>query len=249
VSTLLEIRQLDAGYGDFQALFGVDLTIAEGETLAVIGANGAGKTTLLRTLAGIVPVSRGSIRFAGDDLAGVPAHRRVGMGVALVPEGRALFPSLTVRENLEIGAHARRPGPWTVASVLEVFPLLERLLHRPSDVLSGGEQQTVAIGRALMANPRLVLLDEVSLGLAPIVVRQVYAALPTIIAAGTTVLVVEQDIGQATAVADRVICLLEGRVALEGPPAELTREDIAAAYFGLATAPAADATASPAGSS
>lgn len=233
MSTLLEIRGLDAGYGDFQALFGVDLSVAEGETLAVIGANGAGKTTLLRTVAGIVPVRSGTIEFDGTPLAGITAHRRVGLGVALVPEGRALFPSLTVRENLEVGAYSRRPGPWTLARVLEVFPMLERLLNRPSNVLSGGEQQAVAIGRALMANPRLVLLDEVSLGLAPIVVKQVYAALPAIAAAGTTTLVVEQDISQATAVADQVICLLEGRVSLQGAPDQITRDQIAAAYFGL----------------
>lgn len=233
MSALLEIRDLDAGYGDFQALFGVDIAVAEGETLAVIGANGAGKTTLLRTIAGIVPVRSGAIEFAGNDLVGVPAHRRVGLGIALVPEGRALFPSLSVRENLEIGAYARRPGPWTLTRVLEVFPLLERLLNRPANVLSGGEQQAVAIGRALMANPRLVLLDEVSLGLAPVVVKQLYAALPAISAAGTTALVVEQDIGQATAVADQILCLLEGRVSLRGTPGEITRDQIAAAYFGL----------------
>ena len=233
MSELLEIRGLDAGYGDFQALFGVDVSVTEGQTLAVIGANGAGKTTLLRAIAGIVPARAGTIEFAGADLTAIPAHRRAGAGVALVPEGRALFPSLTVRENLEIGAYARRPGPWTVGRVLDTFPLLERLLARPSNVLSGGEQQAVAIGRALMANPRLVLLDEVSLGLAPIVVKQLYAALPAIAAAGTTTLVVEQDIGQATAVADRVVCLLEGHVSLEGAPAELSREQIAAAYFGL----------------
>lgn len=233
MSALLDIRQLDAGYGDFQALFGIDLTVDEGETLAVIGANGAGKTTLLRTIAGIVPVRAGSIEFAGQSMAAVAAHRRVGLGVALVPEGRALFPSLTVRENLEVGAYSRRPGPWTLARVLEVFPMLERLLGRPSSVLSGGEQQAVAIGRALMANPRLVLLDEVSLGLAPIVVKQLYAALPAIATAGTTTLVVEQDISQATAVADQLMCLLEGRVSLQGPPSEITREQIAAAYFGL----------------
>jgi len=239
--SLLEIDGLSAGYGDFQALFDVSLTVDEGATLAIIGANGAGKTTLLRTIAGIVPATAGSVRFGGHDLLGVPAHRRVGLGVAMVPEGRALFPSLTVRENLEIGAYSKRPGTWTVQKVVEVFPLLERLLGRPSDVLSGGEQQAVAIGRALMANPRLILLDEVSLGLAPIVVKQVYAALPAIAAAGTTALVVEQDIAQATAVADHLICLLEGRVSLEGPPAELSRDDIAAAYFGLAHTPSTEA--------
>ena len=162
---LLEVDGLSAGYGAFQALFGVDLTVAESETVAVIGANGAGKTTLLRAVAGLVPATAGSVRFSGRDLASVPAHRRVTEGIALVPEGRRLFPSLSVEENLLVGAHGRRPGPWTVARVLEVLPVIEPLLRRPAGVLSGGESQAVAIGRALMANPRLVLLDEASLGL------------------------------------------------------------------------------------
>lgn len=230
---LLEIEKLAAGYGDFQALFEIDVEVDEGETLAIIGANGAGKTTLLRTVAGLVPAWSGTIRFDGDDLLPIPAHRRVGVGIAMVPEGRLLFPSLNVRENLLIGGHGRRPGPWTVDRIVEAFPLLAPLLDRPSDVLSGGEQQTVAIGRALMSNPRLILLDELSLGLAPIVVKQVYDALPAIIDSGTTALVVEQDIGQALAVADRVVCFLEGRVSLEGTPDELAREEITAAYFGL----------------
>lgn len=233
MTALLEVRGLCAGYGDFQALFEVDLAVDEGETLAVIGANGAGKTTLLRTLAGLVPASSGTVRFAGADLLAVPAWKRVAHGIALVPEGRLLFPSLDVRENLLAGAHARREGRWDLDRVIEVFPLLAPLLNRPSEVLSGGEKQAVAIGRGLMANPRLMLLDEVSLGLAPVVVKQLYAALPEVAEAGTTVLVVEQDIGQAAAAADRLVCLLEGRVVLEGDPARLARDDIAAAYFGM----------------
>jgi branched-chain amino acid transport system ATP-binding protein len=232
VSALLEIAGLDAGYGDFQALFGIDLRVAENETVAVIGANGAGKTTLLRTLAGLVGATAGSVRFAGGDLLAVPHHRRVDLGIALVPEGRHLFPSLSVEENLLVGAHARRPGTWDVDRVVDVFPLVGPLLRRPADVLSGGEQQAVAIGRALMANPSLLLLDEVSLGLAPVAVKGLYAALPDIIGDGTTVLIVEQDIGQALAVADRVVCLLEGRISLEGTPADLGRAQITAAYFG-----------------
>ena len=230
---LLRAENLTAGYGDFQALFDIDVEVAEGETLAIIGANGAGKTTFLRTIAGLVPAWSGTLEFAGENLVPIPAHKRVNQGIAMVPEGRLLFPSLNVRENLLVGGHGRRPGDWTVDRVVEVFPLLERLLDRPSDVLSGGEKQAVAIGRALMANPRLILLDEVSLGLAPVVVKQVYAALPAITARGTTVLVVEQDIGQALAVADRVACLLEGRVSLEGSPGELERSQITAAYFGM----------------
>ncbi len=233
MTALLDVRGLSAGYGDFQALFEVYMAVEEGETLAIIGANGAGKTTLLRTLAGLVPASSGTVRFAGADLLAVPAWKRVGHGISLVPEGRMLFPSLDVRENLLIGAHARRGGRWNLDRVIEVFPLLAPLLGRPSEVLSGGEKQAVAIGRALMANPRLMLLDEVSLGLAPLVVKQLYAALPEVVEAGTTVLVVEQDIGQAAAAADRLVCLLEGRVVLEGDPDCLTRGDIVAAYFGM----------------
>jgi branched-chain amino acid transport system ATP-binding protein len=235
MSALLEVRGLSAGYGDFQALFGIDLQVDEHETVAVIGANGAGKSTLLNTVAGLVRTSGGTVRFAGEDLLAVPSHRRVGRGVALVPEGRRLFPSLTVEENLLVGGHARRPGRWDVDRVLDVFPLVRPLLRRPADVLSGGERQAVAIGRALMANPRLLLFDEVSLGLAPIVVKQLYAALPAVVAGGTTVLIVEQDIGQALAVADRVVCLLEGRVSLEGRPGDLDRFRITEAYFGAAS--------------
>ncbi len=235
MSALLEVRGLSAGYGDFQALFGIDLQVDEHETVAVIGANGAGKSTLLNTVAGLVRTSGGTVRFAGEDLLAVPSHRRVARGVALVPEGRRLFPSLTVEENLLVGGHARRPGRWDVDRVLDVFPLVRPLLRRPADVLSGGERQAVAIGRALMANPRLLLFDEVSLGLAPIVVKQLYAALPAVVAGGTTVLIVEQDIGQALAVADRVVCLLEGRVSLEGRPGDLDRFRITEAYFGAAS--------------
>ncbi len=231
--TLLEVRGLDAGYGDFQALFAVDVGVSEGETLAMIGANGAGKTTFLRVLAGQVPTRAGSIAFGGENIAGVKAHQRVGLGIALVPEGRMLFGSLSVRENLIIGAHAGRAGRWNLDTVLDVFPLIRPLLDRPSHVLSGGEQQSVAIGRALMSNPRLILLDEVSLGLAPVVVKSLYEALPALSEGGATVLLVEQDIGQALEVADRVVCLLEGRVSLEGRPADLERSDITAAYFGL----------------
>ena len=236
MTVLLEIDGLASGYGDFQALYDVDVRVDEGETLAIIGANGAGKTTLLRTIAGLVPATAGAIRFGGRDLLGVPAHRRVAQGVAMVPEGRLLFPSLTAGENLQVGGHGRRSGEWTLARVVEVFPMLERLLRRPSSVLSGGEQQAVAIGRALMANPRLLLLDEASLGLAPVVVKQVYAALPAITATGTSLIVVEQDISQALTIADRVTCLLEGRVSLEGGPTSLTREQITAAYFGAGLA-------------
>jgi branched-chain amino acid transport system ATP-binding protein len=232
-AALLEVAGVDAHHGQLQALFGVDLAVDQGDTVAMIGANGAGKSTLLHTIAGALRPTRGTVTFAGASLAGVAADRRVGLGIALVPEGRRLFPSLTVEENLLVGAHRRRRGAWNVARVVELFPWLDRLRNRRAAYLSGGEQQAVAIGRALMANPRLLLLDEVSLGLAPAVVKQVYAALPGIVAEGTTVIVVEQDIGQALAVARHVTCLLEGRVSLQGRPAELTRDRIMAAYFGM----------------
>jgi branched-chain amino acid transport system ATP-binding protein len=233
VTALIELDGVDAHYGQLQALFGVDLAVEQGETVAMIGANGAGKTTLLHTIAGALRPSRGTVRFAGTPLDGVRADRRVGLGIALVPEGRRLFAGLTVEENLMVGAHRRRRGPWNVARVVELFPFLDPLRGRRAAYLSGGEQQAVAIGRALMANPRLLLLDEVSLGLAPVVVKQLYAALPGIVAEGATLVVVEQDIGQALSVARHVACLLEGRVSLRGRPDELTHDRITAAYFGM----------------
>jgi branched-chain amino acid transport system ATP-binding protein len=238
---LLDVEHLDAGYGDFQALFGVSVAVAEGETVAVIGANGAGKSTLLRAVAGLLRPRAGRIRFDGADLDGVPPHRRVRLGVSLVPEGRRVFPSLTVRENLEVGGDRHRRGHWDVGRVLELFPFLGRLRDRLGGTLSGGEQQALAIGRALMANPRLLLLDEVSLGLAPAAVARLYGAMPAIRAAGATVVVVEQDLGQALAAADRAYCLLEGRVVLSGAAASLTRDQLAEAYFGLRAAAGAPA--------
>ena len=231
--SLLEVDRVASFYGDFQALFEVSLRVAEGETVAVIGANGAGKTTLLRTVAGLQDRATGSVSFDGRPLDGVPTHRRLALGIAMVPEGRRIFPSLTVEENLKVGAVRNRSGRWTVATVLELFDALADKRDRPGVWLSGGEQQMLAIGRALMANPRLLLLDEVSLGLAPLVVRRIYQTLPEITGGGATVVLVEQDIGQALAAAARVYCLLEGRVALQGRPAELTREQITDAYFGL----------------
>jgi branched-chain amino acid transport system ATP-binding protein len=230
---LLEVDKVSAYYGDFQALFGVSLAVGEGETLAIIGANGAGKSTLLRTICGLLPRATGRITFDGRPLAGVPTHRRVGLGIVMVPEGRHVFPSLSVEENLLVGSHRRRAGPWRVGDVLELFPNLAAMRGRGGTMLSGGEQQALAIGRALMANPRLLLLDEVSLGLAPRVVRQLYQAVPRIAAGGTTLVLVEQDVGQALAAADRVVCLLEGRVALERPAGAVTRHQIADAYFGV----------------
>ncbi|RLV51277.1 ABC transporter ATP-binding protein [Nocardioides mangrovicus] len=230
---MLEVRDVEARYGDALALSRISLEVAEQQTLAVIGANGAGKSTLLRCLAGLMPVSAGQIRFRGESLDRVPAHRRVAAGISLVPEGRRLFASLTVTDNLLVGAHQRRPGPWDLDAVFEALPLVAQRRDRYAGALSGGEQQAVAIGRALMANPELLLLDEVSLGLAPVVIKQVYEVLPAIKAAGTTVLVVEQDVRQALAVADEVHCLLEGRTTLTGPAGSVSQEEVARAYFGV----------------
>ena len=231
--TLLSVDHVDARYGDFQALFDVSLAVGDGETLAVIGANGAGKSTLLKTIAGLLHPASGEVMFDGQPVGALPAHRRVAMGISLAPEGRRLFPSLSVEDNLLVGAYSGRRGPWDVAAVCRLFPLVAQRLSRLAGRLSGGEQQAVAIGRALMSNPRLLLLDEVSLGLAPVVVEQLYGALPQIAASGTTVLLVEQDVRQALRVADRIQCLLEGRTVLEGTADSLTREQIAAAYFGV----------------
>jgi branched-chain amino acid transport system ATP-binding protein len=231
--TLLRVENLDARHGLLHAVRGVSLEIAEGETVAVVGANGAGKTTLLRTIAGAHRPSSGRVLFDGSDVTRMPAHRRAQLGIALVPEGRRLFPDMTVEENLRVAGASRRRGPWTVDAVLEVFPLLRPLRRKRAASLSGGEQQATAIGRALMSNPRVLLLDEVSLGLAPVVVDDVYRSLGGLLDAGTTVLLVEQDLSRALAVADRVVCMLEGRFVLEGTPGQLTREQVMEAYFGF----------------
>ena len=230
---LLDVRALDAFYGDFQALFGVSLNVEAGQVVAVIGANGAGKSTLLKCIAGAMPSRRDAIVFAGEAAGDASAHAMVARGVALVPEGRRLFPSLTVEENLLIGGQLGRPGPWTLARIFELFPVLADRRAMPSMALSGGQQQMVAIGRALMSNPKLLLCDEISLGLAPIVVREIYARLPAIVGEGLSLVIVEQDIVQALAAASQVYCLQEGRVALAGAAASLTREAISAAYFGV----------------
>jgi branched-chain amino acid transport system ATP-binding protein len=230
---LLDVRAIDAFYGDFQALFGVSLKVNAGEVVAVIGANGAGKSTLLESIAGMMPPRRGDILFEGEPVGAKPAFEVLRRGIALVPEGRRLFPSLTVEENLLIGGQSRRPGAWSLARVYELFPVLAERRHLPAPALSGGQQQMCAIARALMANPRLLLCDEISLGLAPIIVRDIYARLPDIVREGLSLIVVEQDIAQALKAADQVYCLQEGHIALNGPARELTRERISAAYFGV----------------
>lgn len=241
--TLLKVDGLDCRYGLLQAVRDVSFEVEQGETLALIGANGAGKTTLLRALAGAHRPHAGRVIFDGVDVTRLPAHRRVALGIALVPEGRRLFPSLTVEENLRVAAAGSRRGRWNLDAVLEAFPLLQPRRKMPAATLSGGEQQAVAIGRALMSNPRLLLLDEVSLGLAPLVVEAVYRSLANVISEGATVLLVEQDLTRALRVAGRVICLLEGRVVLEGDARSLDRDRVVGAYFGLRRAASGGASA------
>lgn len=231
--SLLEIRNLNVYYEDFQALYDIDLNVDEGEIFACIGANGAGKSTMLKTISGVLAARMGSIHFDGQPIDALPPHTRVEMGISMVPEGRRVFPSLTVNENLQIGAYRARKGPWTADTVYELFPLLQPLKKRQASGLSGGEQQALAIGRSLMSNPRLILMDEVSLGLAPVVIKRIYDAFDTMLNSGCTILVVEQDVQHVLTVASHVACFLEGRIALRGAPSELTNEQITAAYFGV----------------
>lgn len=231
--SLLETRNLTAFYRDFQALFGLNTRLEEGETLAVIGANGAGKSTYLKAISGLLRGDPWSVVFGGEPIGHLSAAEIMQRGIALVPEGRRLFPSLTVEENLLVGNYGRAAsGPWNLHSVFSLFPRLQERRHQASTTLSGGEQQMVAIGRALMSNPRVLLCDEISLGLAPIVIRDIYQALPKIKATGASVIIVEQDIVQAMKVADRLYCFQEGRISLAGHPAAFSREEIHAAYFG-----------------
>lgn len=230
---LLETQTLTAHYGDFQALFGVDITLEEAETIAIIGANGAGKTTLMRSITGVLKNNAAMVHFNGHAIGNLASDEINALGIAMVPEGRKLFPSLSVEENLQIGCYGRTaPGPWSLETVYELFPVLKERRKSPGTALSGGQQQMVAIGRALMSNPKVLLCDEISLGLAPVVIKDIYKAVPAIKKAGASLIVVEQDIGQAMAVADRVYCMMEGKVTLSGTPSSLSRDAIHDAYFG-----------------
>lgn len=230
---VLVVENLGVFYGEFQALFGVNLEVTAGETIAILGANGAGKTTLLSTIAGVLTPRRGQVIYRGEAVSGSPAYRLCQRGISMVPEGRKIFPSLTVEENLEVGAYAGRRGPWNRESLYGLFPILRERARVAGTDLSGGEQQMLAIGRALMSNPNLILMDEISLGLAPLIVQDLYRVVRTVAQAGTTVILVEQDVTRGLKAADQVYCLLEGKVSLAGRPADLSLAQVSRAYFGV----------------
>ena len=230
--SLLHVQALEACHGQLKAVRGIDLAVSEGERIALVGANGAGKTTLLRTLAGIHPAASGSVTLAGQDVTRWSAHQRAAAGIALVPEGRRLFSSMTVEDNLRVALSAGRPGRWNLETVVDAFPQLKVKLKALAGSLSGGQQQAVAIGRALMTNPRILLLDEVSLGLSPAAVQGVYDSLQSLMASQTTVILVEQDLQRTFSVADRIVCLLEGAIVAAGKTSDMTREQVMAYYFG-----------------
>jgi branched-chain amino acid transport system ATP-binding protein len=236
---LLEVRDLTVHHGQLQALEHISLRVFPGEVYAIIGANGAGKSTLLRTISGLHTPTEGSVLLDGKDVTKVRPDKRAILGIGMVPEGRRLFESLSVEENLQVGATYARKGPWNIERVYELFGWMKDRRSQKASQLSGGEQQSVAIGRALVANPRVLLLDELSLGLAPVIVQRIYAMLPQILDTGLTVLLVEQDVSQALRVASHIQCLLEGRTTLEGRPSEVDAQQVEAAYFGLSSATAA----------
>ena len=230
---ILQMSGLDAHYGDFQALYNLNMDVQEGEVLAIIGANGAGKSTLMRSVCGLIVNQASQVKYRGQNIGNLRADQVAKLGIALVPEGRQLFPSLSVEENLLIGGQIGREGVWSLDRVFELFPILKERRNVPSTALSGGQQQMVAIGRALMSNPDLLLMDEISLGLAPVIIKTIYDALPGIIDDGMSVIIVEQDITKALSVSSRVYCLQEGRVSLEGRSSTVSREQISRAYFGM----------------
>jgi branched-chain amino acid transport system ATP-binding protein len=230
---VLRTESLDAHYGLFQSLFGVTLSVAPGETVALIGANGAGKTTLLRAMAGALAVRPETLLFEGAAVGGASEREQLLRGIALVPEGRRLFPSLSVHENLQLAAANGRPGAWTIERVLEAFAGLRPLLQRPATALSGGQQQLVAISRALVCNPAFLLCDEVSLGLSPLVIEEVYQLLALARRDGMAIVLVEQNVRRALVESDRYVCLQKGRVVLEGISASADRHAVAQAYFGV----------------
>jgi len=231
--SLLVCKNLNAYYGDFQALFDINFSLNAGETVAIIGSNGAGKSTFLRAITGMIAVKPETIKFDNKAIGGLASHEVNQYGISMVPEGRRLFPSLSVEENLLIGTQSKRSGYWSLARIFELFPILEERRKSPGTALSGGQQQMVAIGRSLMSNPAVLLCDEISLGLAPVIIRDIYKVFPKIKAQGVSIVIVEQDIKQAMKQADRVYCFQEGKVSLQGNPDELSHEEISEAYFGM----------------
>ena len=233
---MLQVKNLAAHYGDFQALFGVDFELRQGSIVALIGANGAGKSTFLKSIAGQISSKSGEILFNSEEISALPPDRIVRDGISMVPEGRRLFRSLSVEENLKVGGFASRPGRWTLDAVYDLFPQLKDKRSASATALSGGQQQMVAIGRGLMSNPDLLMCDEVSLGLSPVVIKDIYRVFPQLRAENLSLIVVEQDIDAALSIADSVYCFMHGKVTLHGAPKELTKDQISAAYFGLEAA-------------
>lgn len=230
---LLSVENLEAWYGDAKVLHGLSFELKQGEVLALIGSNGAGKSTLLKSICGLLQKKTGRIAFKNEVITTLVANAIVAKGIALVPEGRKLFPSLSVEENLILGGNVSRKGPWSLQSIYNLFPILKVKRNAPSTSLSGGQQQMVAIGRGLMSNPDLILLDELSLGLAPIVIKDIYDMLPKIIGNGLTAILVEQDVTRALVSSQQFLCIQEGRISLEGAPHAFTKDQISAAYFGM----------------
>lgn len=230
---ILAVENLEAWYGDAKVLHGLSFSLKQGEVISLIGANGAGKSTLLKCICGLLPRKTGAIRFKGQTIHDLAANDIVARGIALVPEGRRLFPSLSVEENLVLGGQVNRPGPWNLEAIYALFPILKEKRHVPSTSLSGGQQQMVAIGRGLMSNPDLILLDELSLGLAPIIIKDIYALLPRIVGNGLSAILVEQDVARALDFSNHFLCVQEGHISLEGSPKAFTKDEISAAYFGM----------------
>jgi len=237
---MLSTHALTAGYGDFQALFGVDFEVRAGEVVALIGANGAGKSTLLRSILGLLPVAPDMVRFRGESVGGRKPHAMVRNGIGIVPEGRRLFAGMSIEDNLRVAIdYGRKPqrgesvaSLWTIERIYKLFPILRERRDQVVHNLSGGQQQMVAIGRALLTQPMVLLCDEISLGLAPKVIHEIYDVLPMIRQAGTALVLVEQDVSLAQRASDRLYCMLEGRITLTGASNTMTREAIAEAYFG-----------------
>jgi branched-chain amino acid transport system ATP-binding protein len=230
---ILSVENLESWYGDAQVLHGLSFSLKQGEVLSLIGANGAGKSTLLKSICGLLPKKTGNITFNGKRIDQAVANEIVSHGIALVPEGRRLFPSLSVEENLVLGGSIDRKGPWNLEAIYGLFPILKEKRNAPSTSLSGGQQQMVAIGRGLMSNPDLILLDELSLGLAPIIIKDIYDILPKIVGNGLSAILVEQDVTRALAFSQQFLCVQEGRISLRGAPRDFTKDQISAAYFGM----------------